>query len=173
MKGTSASKKKAIKVKSGVTKKSHVSKEGVDWRNLTYYATTWKDEDKTTADMRDEYVNMSVNEQKRIREEVDIMKEFFTLCKKKEILMLKGGKVWNSLVRDCGTYECWNRCSCFVKPTALVQIRAAVSEYRKAKSINDFNSYINNDNNLVGAYNGGALDVNAVKKKLVMDMDMG
>ena len=79
------------------------------------------------ADMRDEYVNMSVNEQKRIREEVDIMKEFFTLCKKKEILMLKGGKVWNSLVRDCGTYECWNRCSCFVKPTALVQIRAAVS----------------------------------------------
>ena len=83
MKGT-VRPREGNQVKSGVTKKSHVSKEGVDWRNLTYYATTWKDEDKTTADMRDEYVNMSVNEQKRIREEVDIMKSSSLYVRRKK-----------------------------------------------------------------------------------------
>ena len=42
--------------------------------------------------------------------------------------MLKGGKVWNSLVRDCGHMNVGTAVVVFVKPTALVQIRLAVSE---------------------------------------------
>ena len=54
---SSASKKKSVKSGTGTVKKRDIT-EGAEWGNLSYYANTWKDGNKTPAEMIVKYRKM-------------------------------------------------------------------------------------------------------------------